>query len=173
MERLVTVASENDRLALTKNEVQNGDTVFVDAIDSSSTYFVIDDTKLGRVAPEWTQSTLPSTANWFSVCYGNGKFVTVAYNSNISAYSTDGITWTQTTLPSNTYWYSVCYGNGKYVTVANDSNISAYSTDGITWIQTTLPSSKSWRSVCYGNGKFVTVAYDSNISAYSTDGTLS
>ena len=69
---------------------------------------------------------LPTSAYWRSVCYGNGKYVVVAYNSTIAVYSTDGITWTQTTLPASTYWQSVCYGNGKFVAVAYNSTISAY-----------------------------------------------
>ena len=78
--------------------------------------------------PSWNQSTLPATANWNSVCYGNGKFVAVANNSNIAAYSTDGINWTQSTLPVNKSWYPVCYCNGKFVAVADSSN-NAYLKD--------------------------------------------
>ncbi len=118
---------------------------------------------------EWTQTTLPSSS-WCSICYGNGKYVVIARDSNISAYSIDGITWTSSTLPSSQNWRSVCYGNGKFVVVASYSNISAYSTDGITWTSSTLPSSANWYFVCYGNGKYVAVVINSNISAYSTDG---
>ena len=112
---------------------------------------------------------LPSTANWYSICYGNGKFVAVTASSNVVAYSKDGIAWTQATMPVNEYWVSVCYGNGKFVAVAGGGDI-AYSTDGINWTQTTMPASKPWYSVCYGNGKFVAIAEGSNIAAYSTDG---
>ena len=70
--------------------------------------------------------TMPTSAGWFSVCYGDGKYVAVNYNSNKAAYSTDGINWTQITLPASVRWYSVCYGDGKFVTIANDSNIAAY-----------------------------------------------
>ena len=110
---------------------------------------------------------------WYSVCYGNGKYVAVCggYSfSNIMAYSTDGINWTQGTMPSSQDWRSVCYGNGKYIAVCNSPNIMAYSTDGISWTQGTMPSSPTWYSVCYGNGKYVAVANNSNIMAYSTDG---
>ena len=110
---------------------------------------------------------------WYSVCYGNGKYVAVCggYSfSNIMAYSTDGINWTQGTMPSSQDWRSVCYGNGKYIAVCNSPNIMAYSTDGISWTQGTMPSSKQWYSVCYGNDKFVAISYSSNIMAYSTDG---
>ena len=68
---------------------------------------------------------MPANANWQSVCYGNGKFVAMAMNSTIAAYSADGITWTKTTLPNKLSWQSVCYGNGKFVAMANSSNIAA------------------------------------------------
>ena len=114
--------------------------------------------------------SLPSLANWQSVCYGNGKYVAVAYESNKAAYSTDGITWTETTLPSSAKWCSVCYGNGKFVAVAGNSDTAAYSTDGITWTAATMPSLLFWYSVAYGNGKFVAVTIEGGTAAYSTDG---
>jgi hypothetical protein len=52
---------------------------------------------------------MPSCAIWYFVTYGNGKFVAVT-NSNIAAYSTDGINWTAATLPSTASWQSVTYG---------------------------------------------------------------
>jgi hypothetical protein len=63
----------------------------------------------------WTEATLPSSANRRSVTYGNGKFVAVTYNNNKAAYSTDGINWTATTMPIFTLlgfnnWQSVIYG---------------------------------------------------------------
>ncbi|MBQ8981644.1 MAG: hypothetical protein IJ077_08560 [Eubacterium sp.] len=118
----------------------------------------------------WTASTLPSSANWRSETYGDGKFVAVTNNSDKSAYSTDGINWTESTMPSSANWWSVTYGDGKFVAVTNGSNKSAYSTDGINWTASTMPSSADWMSVTYGDGKFVAVAYGSNKSAYSTDG---
>ena len=126
-----------------------------------------------EIGINWSQGNMPISESWYSVCYGNGKFVAVANNTNISVYSTDGISWTQGTMPSNPYWYSVCYGNNKFIAVSYNSNIMAYSADGISWTQSTMPSSENWRSVCYGNGKYVAVVGGyggSNIMAYSTDG---
>ena len=121
---------------------------------------------------DWTEGTISDTErSWESVCYGNGKFVAVAY-PNYFAYSTDGMNWTEGTI-SNTSrnWHSVCYGNGKFVAVAYNSNYFAYSTDGINWTEGTISStSRKWSSVCYGNGKFVAVAQNTNYFAYSTDG---
>ena len=121
----------------------------------------------------WTEGTISNTSrDWSSVCYGNDKFVTVAYNSNYFAYSTDGMNWTESTNGiTSRIWQSVCYGNGKFVAVAQNTNYFAYSTDGITWTEGTISStSRIWQSVCYGNDKFVTVARNSNYFAYSTDG---
>ena len=122
-------------------------------------------------AMSWTKgSTISDTSrNWCSVCYGNDKFVAVAYdNSNYFAYSTDGINWTEGTISSTSRkWFSVCYGNDKFVTVANDTNYFAYSTDGINWTEGTISSTKRyWFSVCYGNDKYVAVAWGSKYFAY-------
>ena len=82
---------------------------------------------------EQIEATLPSSATWKSVTYGNGKFVAVASSSTTAAYSTDGITWTAATLPSSHSWYSVTYGNGKFVAVAGSSTTAALSRYGDVW----------------------------------------
>ena len=119
---------------------------------------------------KWTMGNMSSSQKWQSVCYGNGKFIAVTDDSDVFAYSTDGITWNSGTMPSSQDWQSVCYGNGKYIAIVWSSNIFAYSSDGINWTQGTMPSSSYWESVCYGNGKYVSIAYGSNVFAYSTDG---
>jgi hypothetical protein len=113
-------------------------------------------------------STMPSSANWFSVAYGDGKFVAVAITTDKAAYSINGINWTAATMPSSANWRSVTYGDGKFVAVAN-SDKAAYSTNGINWIAATLPSSADWQSVTYGDGKFVAVT-NTDKAPYSTDG---
>ena len=126
---------------------------------------------VNEINPTWTQGTMPSSQWWRPVCYGNGKFVAIADESNVMAYSTDGINWTQGTMPSSEAWRSVCYGKGKYVAVFDGgSNIMAYSTDGITWTQGNMPSYGLWISVCYGNGKFVAISINTGTMAYSTNG---
>ena len=172
LERNYTVNSYSEMKALTKNEIQNGDSVYINETHPTA-WFVIDDTKLGEEEATSTEGTISSTSReWHSVCYGNGKFVTVAYNSNYFAYSTDGINWTEGTISSTSRrWQSVCYGNDKFVAVTYNSNYFAYSTDGINWTEGTISdTSRFWNSVCYGNDKFVTVTYSSNYFAYSTDG---
>ena len=127
----------------------------------------------------WTQRTLPTSADWSSVTYGNGVFVSMAQPA--AASSTDGITWTQRTLPvlTRAYWKAI-YGSNTFVAVASDSagmsaDYGATSTDGITWTQRTLPSA-NWRSVTYGGSTFVAVSgsgmggFGVNIAASSTNG---
>ena len=80
----------------------------------------------------WQSSNLPTSQSWYSVIYGNGKFVAVSSSASAATYSTDAINWSASTLPSSQTWYSVTYGNGKFIAVSN-SNIGAYSTDGINW----------------------------------------
>lgn len=117
----------------------------------------------------WKGNTLPASADWRRVTYGNGKFVAVTDGTGRCAYSTDGISWNETSLPTSGRWFSVTYGDGKFVAVALSTDKGAYSTDGINWNEFTLPASQGWHSVTYGNGKFVAVA-GSSTGAYSTDG---
>ena len=51
----------------------------------------------------WTTASSPSGANyWYSVTYGNGKFVAVGYNGTYSVmYSTDAINWTGATAANS------------------------------------------------------------------------
>ena len=160
------------------DKYHNGNTLYIENADGGTEWWkIIDNTKLGKeINTEGEKGNIGSNVSWQSVCYGNGKYVTVTNDypdgSNIMAYSTDGILWTQGNMPSSQQWSSICYGNGKFVAVAQ-GNIMAYSTDGIQWTQGNMPSGQLWWSVCYGNGKFVAISgylNNSNIMAYSTDG---
>ena len=150
------------------NLITENETVINSAV-SASTPISKD---LNMHTPGWNLIESIPGVIWYSVCYGNDKFVAVA-NSNYFAYSTDGINWTEGTISGTSRrWSSVCYGNDKFVTVGNDTNYFAYSTDGINWTEGTISStSRQWISVCYGNDKFVAVARNSSkYFVYSTDG---
>ena len=118
--------------------------------------------------------TMPSASRWRAITYGNGKFVAIANdnnNSNVAAYSTDGITWTATTLPQSANWTSVTYGDGKFIAVSNGVGYSAYSIDGITWIEMYMPEDCTrFADIDYGNGKFVAIDNTTYSAVYSTDG---
>ena len=144
-------------------------TVCAEAIHQISEEFIPDIAR-GMILKNFN-GVMPSSENWISVTYGNGKFVAVAFLSSKAAYREDDSSWKSAIMPSRSYWRSVTYGNGKFVAVAdNSSTAAAYSEDGITWIAATLPSSEYWQSVAYGNGKFVAVSQNSTVAAYSADG---
>jgi hypothetical protein len=71
--------------------------------------------------------------NWRAVTFGNETFVAIAVESNIAAYSKDGITWNRTLLPESNYWIALTYGDDKFVAITFDSDVAAYSSDGIAW----------------------------------------
>lgn len=120
----------------------------------------------------WTSATLPFSSNWYSLCYGGGKFVALAGNDQ-TVYSSDGITWTQGSMPDTSNWRAVCYGNGKFVAV-NASNKAAYSTDGITWTANKIADIGAYYFIAYGEinkaSFFVALQRDSGIWAASVDG---
>ncbi len=84
-------------------------------------------------------TAMPVVADWNVITYGGGKFVALAANSAIGAYSTDGFHWTQVTLPVSSNWSGIAYGADKFV-ATGDNRVSMYSADGISWTQTALPS---------------------------------
>ena len=176
-ERVTIVNSEDERLALTIDQVQNGDAVCVEDKDGNLVWYrVIDDTKLGVEYAEeskWKEAINGlSKREWTAICYGSNTYIAIAQNSNTFAYSTDGINWTENSNGlSKRKWVSICYGNGKYVAVASNSNTFAYSSDGITWTENSNGlNNREWKRICYGNGKFIVIVYRSNTFAYSSDG---
>lgn len=122
----------------------------------------------------WTSGTLPSSANWTSVAFGNGRFVAVASGSQTAAYSTNGINWTSVSLPSSSTWNCVRYCKDRFIAVSGAGK-AIYSTDGITWTALTLPVSSTWSSVGYNAEKgyyAIASSATSNIQCiYSTNGT--
>lgn len=125
--------------------------------------------------------TLPNSDNWSSVAGGtvNGVeyFVTVASNSNVAAWSSNGgLTWNSVTLPAltSTTWNHVCFINGVFIAVRAGSTGAARSINGgQTWTSTTLPNANSWTSVAgttIGDSVIVVaIAANSTSAAYSNN----
>ena len=134
----------------------------------------------------WTATTLPYSATWSDVAYGDMFWVIISNSNNptesgsrVMWSNSAGQTWKLRFLPSKSNWTKVVYGNGifvaisPFVTLTSTDSESAYSTDfGRTWLAGTgLDATTVWTDVCYGNGKFVAVS-DSNQVAYTTDGAI-
>ena len=110
-------------LPTTIKKLKSGDVVAVDTKYTSNS-------TIDAINNDWTETNNGLNGRlWWSVCYGNDKFVAVVYNSNYFAYSTDGINWTESTISSTRRtWESICYGNGKFVSVSTSTNYFAYAT---------------------------------------------
>lgn len=121
----------------------------------------------------WSKRKLPSSQIWAGVGYGNGKFVALASDGAVGAYSTDGYNWIATTLPSTAGWASPVYGAGVWVTVstATGTTSALSSVDGITWTARTLPTSTNWKGIAFGNGVFIAWSAGLTSAATSTNGT--
>jgi len=120
----------------------------------------------------WFSSSLPVSASWTRVVFGNGRFVAIASDSTTVAISLDGQVWDVTGTLNSTGFVDVTYGMGKFVAVkTGNTDAVEYSDDGgETWTQEDLPANSTWTSVTWGRGAFVAVASDSNNGAISIDG---
>lgn len=116
----------------------------------------------------WTETYLPSFANWKGGSYGNNIFLTVAESSSVAATSSDGNTWTLRSIPLSRRWLNVEYLNNNFIVISDNTNNIAYTADGVTWNTSTLPSTNDWYAVAYGNNTYVILAYDGS-TAYSSD----
>jgi len=130
----------------------------------------------------WDVSTFTSNERWAGICYGNGIFVAVPYDTSntCSIVSTDGVNWTESPDSYEGEWLSVCYGNGLFVAV-NSSNLPGEqimtSVDGLNWTlraPTNPTMVLSLQGVAFGNNLFVAVGFShtayKNAILYSSDG---
>lgn len=125
------------------------------------------------IVPDWTEVTLPMTADWTGIAYGAGKFVAVGNSQSTVIVSTDGINWNTVNLPFGASWTDIAYGNDKFIISSMDKYI-AYSTDGITWSTTGSPSGDypdQYVSVSFaGSAFFGFIVSNRPLIDYSTDG---
>lgn len=106
-----------------------------------------------------TIRTMPSSASWSDVTYGNGIFVAVAFGTNQAATSPDGITWTARTLPSVREWNGVVFNGSTFAAISGDGigggSVVATSTDGITWNEITSGvTNRNWFAITSSFAQF-------------------
>lgn len=111
----------------------------------------------------WTPHAVPQANAWWSITFGNGLFVAVAYalGTHRVMTSPDGVNWTAQLAAELNQWYSVCFGNGLFVAVAaSGTNRIMTSVDGASWTARAAVEADTWVGVTYGNGLFMAVAQD-------------
>lgn len=121
----------------------------------------------------WNTVTLPATAQWAGVAYGNGNLVCVASTSN-GAYSSDGgVTWTGVTLPSATgAWTNIVFDGTTHIALDNDGSACTSTNGGVTWsARIALPSGvvDTWGAFTYANGMCLAVSADYQNTLVTTD----
>jgi hypothetical protein len=138
-------------------------------------------TALAGTSPDgavWTGRTLPVSAGWTKVAYGNGTFLAVS-SSTIGATSANGIDWVQHNVP--VAFTGIEFGNGIFVGAPISGRTVYTSTDGINWstrsnVLGTEFSTQYVVRVVYGGGRFVLATrYASGTTSYtasSADGVL-
>jgi hypothetical protein len=129
------------------------------AASTSSVYRTTDGTS-------WSTHSLPASAAWNGVAFGNGVYVAVRTGST-AAYSSDGQTWTTATMPSSRTWGSVAYAAGRFFAFGYNSTAAAYSADGQTWTAVTLPAIGRWLAAAGGSSSLVAVNQGTGSHAYS------
>ena len=165
-EVIESVATDDKVLVVVDGEIKKTDVenIGVREIEGSVTF-----TSTKVVTDEWqAMSGLNTSKYYYSVAYGNGKYVCVGNDGSLY-YSTDGKTWVSTSISGfSSYLWGVTYGNDRFVCVGY-LGASYYSTDGLTWQAMTGLATTNYRAVTYGNDRFVCVG-SSGKSYYSTDG---
>lgn len=121
------------------------------AFDGTSRYIVLSATGTAThrtctstptTAGNWSDITLPISAFWSALAYGNGTWVAFREGTTYYAYSTNGTTWTAGTLTrafgtgGTSYTHRATFANGKFYYYSVSTGATRYlesSTDGITW----------------------------------------
>ena len=105
----------------------------------------------------WTYATLPTSQNnnWFTLTFGNGRFVMLNYYDYTSAYSTDGVTWTAFSSPRS-YFDQMFFGSGTFIASARAEG-AYYSDGGTTWTAAAPGTGSSYMAIAYGDGAFIMV----------------
>lgn len=153
-----------DATSWTRLDTGNGG--YTIRFDGTSRYIILEDalsssyrtcTASPIVAGNWTNLTLPSSARWQGLAYGNGTWVAWQNDSENYATSTDGTTWTARTLAGPNNWSlagdynaQIVFANGYfYIAEGNGADTGQIwaSTDGITWTSQTFTYSGDTRYI--------------------------
>jgi len=147
--------------AFTCKKIVAGNNVFV-VLNSDTNLFYY-----SKDGASWSIKTLPSTANWSDITYGeyNGfqMFIAISENSTDSAYSFDGENWTASVLPAGDdstgdQWQKVVFGQGLFIAITGSQtrDIAVSYNGSWTKVANVLPVGDfNWVGLEYGNGRFL------------------
>ena len=74
----------------------------------------------------WNTTYTPSQRIWSGLSWCGDRFFMVGYNSDVYAYSFDGVTWVEGKMPAYAKWYTVTYADGAIVVTTKTQTNAAY-----------------------------------------------
>ncbi len=125
----------------------------------------------------WTSVTTGVNFSATGPAWTGSRFVVLNFTSNLTAYSTDGITWSAGgALPASFWAQDVAYGNSTLVAVGRTTSSGtgtakiATSTDGTTWTSRTPHANMlGLAGITFQNSQFIVTDATNNIFT-SSDG---
>lgn len=141
--------------------------------------FVLVGTDFVATSPDgitWTERVAANANDWYSVTYGNGRFVAIANSGageRVMYSDDDGVTWTEAEAAVDNDWLTVKWieGLALFVAVSSDSgNLDQVMTsyNGIDWVSQTTAQNSDWSDLAFGNGVLVAVS-SAGLAMYSED----
>jgi len=98
----------------------------------------------------WISSTLPVSAYWTSIAYGQQTFIAVSSNTNTPAYSTNGSTWYSSNIAISAT--NIVYGQGVFTALNSGSTTAYTSEDCLQWNQQVIANATSYACAFGFNG---------------------
>ena len=147
---------QSEGLDKTVYDLAFGNNIFV-AVGNAGVAFASND------GIHWTKSVVVSGGriDLKAVAFGDGKFVTIGYNTygeSQSFYSIDGLNWKVSDLVNpHSYLEDIAYGNGMYVVVGGVGLVSGSSSGTYFDLGWTTDTKTDLIAVTAGNGSFVAV----------------
>ena len=145
-----------------------------DLVASPAKYQLVAEPELTNLElRNWAKINVQCTnVSWQDICYGNGKFVAIAYDHlslQSVVVSEDGINWSIASIPIGANWSSIFYAEGIFVIISYDSAVMIKSPDAVTWTSGGISSTGTWTSLTHNGTKFIAVSDTGEDILYSND----
>ncbi|HEY1110856.1 MAG TPA: hypothetical protein VGE76_19540, partial [Opitutaceae bacterium] len=124
-----------------------------------------------RAQDHWTPDTgVSTTANLWSVAYGNRTLVVAGELGTLLTYSYDDQAWTPRASGGREWLVGAGYGNGRFVVVGDHGVILTSDDSGATWTPRVSGTTIRLNNAVYGGGRWLVVG-EQGVVLTSADGT--
>ncbi|MES2692654.1 MAG: hypothetical protein V4773_04215, partial [Verrucomicrobiota bacterium] len=112
----------------------------------------------------------PTTANLWSIAYGDRTLVVAGEEGTILSYNYDDKVWIPRESGVRDWLVGAAYGNGRFVIVGDNGIIFTSDDNGATWTRRVSGTTIRLNSAVYGNGRWLVVG-EQGVVLTSVDGT--